>query len=83
MDPFLSEAVFLNAVAEDSTAGWPVLIAVGVLVAGLLVGLVWWDSRRKRARAPRPDEQPRARPPHRDRGGAGGGIPAEQRAQPV
>ncbi|MGC5341545.1 DUF6479 family protein [Streptomyces sp. DT24] len=50
--------------AAASTPGWIVPLVIGVVVVAVLIGLVAWDSRRKRARAPRPDEQPR-RPAHR------------------
>lgn len=86
MDPLLSDTVSPGAAAIASTIGWVVPLIVGVIVAGLLIGLVWWDTKRKRARAPRPDEQPR-RPDHRthieevreddDFGPAGGLYPHE------
>ena len=60
----LSSAAPGDLAAVTSTAGWIVPLAVGVVLVGLLIGLVWWDDHRRRERAPRPDEQPR-RPDHR------------------
>jgi hypothetical protein len=44
------------AAEEDSM--WITLYLVGVVLVALLTGLVWWDSRRRRARPPGREEQP-------------------------
>jgi hypothetical protein len=63
MNLYENDALFETA-AIASTPGWIVPIVIGVALVALLTGIVWWDTRRKRERAPRPDEQPR-RPDHR------------------
>ncbi|MFC4607431.1 DUF6479 family protein [Streptomyces maoxianensis] len=43
---------------------WTTMYVVGIGLVVVLIWLVWWDSRRKRAQPPSVDEQPR-RPKHR------------------
>lgn len=66
MGPVLTSALPATAATIFSSVGWVVPLVIGVILAGLLIGLVWWDAGRKRERAPRPDEQPH-RPDHRTR----------------